>query len=588
MEESMTWDLTQMYPTIEAWQEDLKKAQIIADDILAIKGTITKSATNLYRALTLNDKLGEIVSALFVYAKMYFDQNMANAEAKNIYESADSAYTIIAEKLAFFEPELLELDSDIWQQYCAELEELKLYDFLIQNFLERKEHIFNTQIEEILSKMGSMANSFEKIYDDLTVNDITYKQISNPKGETICADNNNYAVALSNSDRNFRRDYFTSLLGIYKQHVHTIASAYYGSVKSDCFMAKSRRYPSARNMALSGLHIPEEVYDNLISTVRANAAPLREYVTFRKEKLGLDDIHFYDLFVPLVQDTDKKYTFEEAKDLVLKATAVLGEDYTKVLEEAFANRWIDVYPAQNKATGAYAIHAYGYHPYSLLNFTGTLNDVFTIAHELGHVMHSYYSNNNQPYVYADYCIFTAEVASTVNEQLLFDYLYAHSNSDAEKALLLTNQLDNIRSTLYRQTLFADFENLTHQAVENGLPLLPEKMCADYAELYHIYHGDDFVVDDLLTYEWARIPHFYRAFYVYQYATGISAATAIAKGIIEYKPNAVQNYRNFLTKGGSDYPIELLKIAGVDMASPQPIEDALEYFAELLAELKTLI
>lgn len=588
MDKNMTWDLTQMYPDLDAWQANLKKAQDIAEQIAAMQGTITQNAQNLYQALTLNDKLGEIVSALFVYAKMYFDQNMADATAKNIYESADSAYTIIAEKLAFFEPELLNLTAESWQAYSSELPELKLYDFLIKNFLERKEHVFNTQIEEILSKMGSMANSFEKIYDDLTVNDITYKDISTPKGETICADNNNYAVALSNSDRDFRCEYFTSLLGIYKQHVHTIASAYYGSVKSDCFLAKSRRYPSARNMALSGLHIPEEVYDNLISTVRANSAPLQDYVTFRKEKLGLDDIHFYDLFVPLVKDTDRKYTFAEAKDLVLEATSVLGDDYTKVLEEAFNNRWIDVYPAPNKATGAYAIHAYGYHPYSLLNFTGTLNDVFTIAHELGHVMHSYYSNTNQPYVYADYCIFTAEVASTVNEQLMFDYLYAHSSSEAEKALLLTNQLDNIRSTLYRQTLFADFENITHQAVESGLPLLPEKMCADYAELYHIYHGDDFIVDDLLTYEWARIPHFYRAFYVYQYATGISAATAIAKGIIEHKENAVQNYRTFLTKGGSDYPIELLKIAGVDMASPKPIEDALSYFADVLGELKTLI
>ena len=588
MDKNMTWDLTTMYADAAHWRSELNEAQKLAQRLAQMQGTITANAENLYQALTLNDELGEKITALFVYAKMYFDQNMANGEAKDIYETADSVYTGIAEQLAFFEPELLNLTENSWQEFVQEKPELKLYDFLIKNFLERKEHIFDTQIEEILAKMGSMANSFEKIYDDLTVNDVEYRQITTPDGKTIAADNNQYAVALGNADRNFRREYFNSLLGIYKQHVNTISSAYYGSVKSDCYLAKSRRYSSARNMALSGLHIPEDVYDNLILTVRNNVKPLQEYVSLRKKILGLDDIHFYDLFVPLVKDSDRQYTYEEAQEIVLAATSVLGEDYTAVLKEAFSNRWIDVYPAKNKATGAYAIHAYGYHPYSLLNFTGTLNDVFTIAHELGHVMHSYYSNKYQPYVYSDYCIFTAEVASTVNEQLLFNYLYTNSQSESEKALLLSNQLDNIRSTLYRQTLFADFENITHKAVEAGLPLLPTKMCEDYRELYQIYHGDDFVIDDLLTYEWARIPHFYRAFYVYQYATGISAATSIAKGIIENKPEAVTNYRTFLTKGGSDYPIELLKIAGVDMANPKPIEDALAYFDDTLQNLKNLI
>ncbi len=588
MDKNMTWDLTNMYTDTAHWRSELTEAQKMAQSIAEMQGTITANAENLFKALSLNDAFGEKITALFVYAKMYFDQNMANGEAKDIYETADSVYTGIAEQLAFFEPELLNLTESTWQKFSAEKPELKLYDFLIKNFLERKEHIFDTQIEEILAKMGSMANSFEKIYDDLTVNDVAYHEITAPDGKTITADNNQYAVVLGNPDRNFRREYFNSLLGIYKQHVNTISSAYYGSVKSDCYLAKSRRYSSARNMALSGLHIPEEVYDNLILTVRNNVKPLQEYVTLRKNILGLDDIHFYDLFVPLVKDSDRQYTYEEAQEIVLAATSVLGSDYTDVLKEAFNNRWIDVYPAKNKATGAYAIHAYGYHPYSLLNFTGTLNDVFTIAHELGHVMHSYYSNKYQPYVYSDYCIFTAEVASTVNEQLLFNYLYTNSQSDSEKALLLSNQLDNIRSTLYRQTLFADFENITHKAVEAGLPLLPTKMCEDYRELYQIYHGDDFVIDDLLTYEWARIPHFYRAFYVYQYATGISAATSIAKGIIENKPEAVTNYRTFLTKGGSDYPIELLKIAGVDMANPKPIEDALTYFNETLQKLKAIL
>lgn len=583
-----TWDLTHMFEDVKQWRNGLEEAKKLTQTLSAMQGTITKDAATLYQALQCNDTLGEQLTALFVYAKMYFDQNMSNGEAKDLYETADSVYTSIAEQLSFLEPELLELTPELFQQYTEQKPELKLYQFLMDGLFEKKEHIFDQQIEEILSKMGSLGNSFEKIYDDLSVNDIQYPEITAPDGKTMEVNNNNYQLALIHENAAFRAAYFQKLLHVYEQHINTITSAYYGSVKNDVFIAKSRKYPSARAMALSDNHIPEDVYDNLISTVREHVTPLQEYVTLRKEVLGLPEIHFSDLFVPLVPGIDRTYTYEQAQDIVLAATAVLGEDYTSVLKEAFSNRWIDVYPAKNKATGAYAIHSYGYHPFSLLNFTGTLNDVFTIAHELGHVMHSYYSNKNQPFVYSDYCIFTAEVASTVNEQLLFSYLYKNSQSDAEKALLLCNQLDNIRSTLYRQTLFADFENQTHQMVEQGQPLLPEVLCNHYRELYRIYHGTDFVIDDVLAYEWARIPHFYRAFYVYQYATGISAAVSISKKILAGEPDAVKNYRHFLTCGGSDYPIDLLKIAGVDMASPQPIVDTLQYFQQTLDELRPLL
>ena len=404
--EKDTWDLTQMFENTEKWRDGLEKAKTLTQNLAAMQGTITKSADNLYRALQTNDQLGETLTALFVYAKMYFDQNMSNGEAKNLYETADSVYTALAEQIAFLEPELLGLTPEIFADYIAQKPELKLYQFLMEGLFEQKEHIFNQQIEEILSKMGSLGNSFEKIYDDLSVNDIHYPELTTPEGNTIEVNNNNYQVALIHEDAQFRAEYFQKLLGVYKQHINTICSAYYGSVKNDVFIAKSRKYPSARAMALSGNHIPEEVYDNLIATVRKNVAPLQEYVTLRKEVLSLPEIHFSDLFVPLVPGIDRTYTYEAAQQIVLEATAVLGEDYTAVLKEAFSNRWIDVYPAKNKATGAYAIHSYGYHPFSLLNFTGTLNDVFTIAHELGHVMHSYYSNNNQPYVYSDYCIFS--------------------------------------------------------------------------------------------------------------------------------------------------------------------------------------
>lgn len=583
-----TWDLTPMYANLDAWHEALEAGKKQAETLLGMQGSITADGNSLYQALQLNDQLGENLSALFVYAKMLFDQNMAKPESKDIYETMDSVYTAISEQLAFFEPELLEMSPEIYAGYVQEKPELALYDFLLNALFEKKAHIFTQQIEEILSKMGALGNSFEKIYDDLSINDIHYPEITTPEGKVITVDNTNYQLALSNPDHQFRGEYFNTLLGIYGQHINSITSIYYGSVKNDVFLAKSRKYASSREMSLSDNHIPEAVYDNLIATIRANVGPLQDYVTLRKELLGLSEIHFYDLFVPLVAGIDREYSFEEAKELVLAATAILGEDYTAVLKEAFAHNWIDVYPAKNKANGAYAIDAYGHHPYSLLNYTGTLNDVFTLAHEMGHVMHSYYSNKNQPFVYADYCIFTAEVASTVNEQLLFDYMLQHSTSDHEKALLLSNQLDNVRSTLYRQTLFADFENTTHMMVESGRPLLPETLCNAYRELYAIYHGPDFVIDETLTYEWARIPHFYRAFYVYQYATGVCAATSIAKGILSNSLDNVANYRRFLTTGGSDYPINLLKIAGVDMATPGPIIDTLREFQAMLDELKPLL
>ena len=583
-----TWDLTPMFPDAAAWRSGLEEAKQIATDLSAMQGTVSTSADALYQALQYNDALGQKLTALFVYAKMYFDQNMSNSEAKDLYETADSSYTAIAEQISFLEPELLELTPETYAQFVEQKPELGLYNFLMEGLFEQKEHIFDQKTEDILTRMGALGNSFEKIYDDLTVNDIVYPEITTPEGDALTVDNNNYQIALSHPDASFRAEYFQKLLGVYRQHINTICSTYYGSVKNDVFLSKSRKYTSSRAMALSGNHIPEEVYDNLISTVRSYTAPLQEYVTLRKEILGLPEIHFSDLFVPLLPGLERKYTYEDAQKLVLDATAVLGDDYTDTLKEAFGNRWIDVYPAKNKATGAYAIHAYGYHPFSLMNYTDTLEDVFTIAHELGHAMHSYYSNNNQPYVYSDYCIFTAEVASTVNEQLLFHYLYEHSRSDEEKALLLCKQLDNIRSTLYRQTLFADFENMTHQMVEQGMPLLPDVLNKRYHELYKIYHGEDFVIDEVLDCEWARIPHFYRAFYVYQYATGISAAVSISRKILSGDADAVKNYRHFLTCGGSDYPINLLKIAGVDMASPQPIIDTLEYFRETLNQLRTLL
>lgn len=580
-----SWDLSHMYPNIDQWKRDFNEVNGLLDKLLVYKDQVTSSAQNLYTTLKLRDELSLKLTSLYVYAKMCFDEDMKNPEAKDLYERVDALYTKISNSIAFLEPELITMEESTFNNFKNEVADLNIYNHMFEKLFKQKEHILSTEMEETLTQMSSLGSSFEKVYDDLTVNDADFPYVEDSKGEKIKATNANYSKALISQDRTLRKNFFKGLLGVYQNFINSITSTYYGSVKHDVYVAKLRKYKSSRDMALDLNFIPSAVYDNLISTVKDNSHVLQEYIAFRKEILGLETIHFYDLFVPLVKDIDKNYTYEEAQELVLEATKVLGEDYTSVLKEAFNNRWIDVYPGDNKVSGAYATGAYGHHPYSLLNFTGTLNDVFTIAHELGHVMHTYYSNKYQPFIDSDYTIFTAEVASTVNEQLLLRYLLNKTTDQNEKALLLSTHLDNIRSTLFRQTLFADFEYQAHKLVEEENPLTPNVLCDIHKELYRIYHGDVFTIDPELQYEWARIPHFYRSFYVFQYSTGISAAISLTKKILKEGEPAVKRYREFLTKGGSDYSINLLKLAGVDMTSPQPILDAIDSFKETLNELK---
>ena len=583
-----TWNLSDMFADVESWQAQLAQAKTVCDKLAAQRGHAGESPSALLQTAQLYEQLNLNIEQLFVFANTNYDQDMSNSQAKDLYETISNEYTAMQERISFLAPELMQMTPEQFSSYCEQCPELRLYEQFAKDFFAKREHILPAEMETLLVRMENLGSSFSKTFDDLTVNDVHFPEVEGPDGTPFTANEANYQQALINSDRDFRARYFNGLLGVYGQHIHTLASLYYGSVKNDVYQARSRRYPSARAMSLDANHVQEAVYDNLIATVREHTGPLQDYVALRQQVLELNDIHFYDLFVPMVRDTERRYSYEEAQELVLKATAVLGEDYTAVLKEAMQNRWIDVYPASNKATGAYSTCAYGFHPYMLLNYTGTLDDVFTLAHELGHSMHSYYSHKNQPYIYADYSIFTAEVASTLNEELLFHYLYTHSSTPAEQALLLSKHLDDIRSTFYRQTMFADFENQTHQEVEQGRPLLPEELCEKHRALNQLYYGPQFTVDESLTYEWARIPHFYRAFYMYQYATGISAAISIARRIREQGAGAVADYRRFLTTGGSNHPIELLKIAGVDMASPKPILDTIADFSETLQKLRSLL
>ena len=588
IDQQYTWDLTALYQSQAGWEKDLNEIENLAGAITDMKGRITQSAPTLYEALTSMDRLGMKLEWAASYARMSFDTDMGDPQTKHNYEKLDNLYTRISDRLAFYEPELLQLDPAAFAQYKKEEPGLATYSFMFEKLFKERDHILSASEEEILTRLDSLGSSFHKIFDDITVNDLEFPEIEDEHGEKVTANEVNYRRMLNSYDRSVRERYFKGLLGAYGSHINSLTSSAYGNLKYRAHLAKTRKYPSARAMSLSRNHIPLEVYDTLIETVRSNVHLLQRYFEVRKKALGYEDLHFYDLFVPLVKDISHSLSYAEAKETVLAALNVLGPDYRGVLEEAFSNRWLDVYPNKGKTPGAYANGIYGLHPYSLLNFTGNLEDIFTMAHELGHVMHSYYSNKTQPYVDSDYVIFTAEVASTVNEYLLYRHLLERSSDRRDKAYLLSLHLDSIRSTLFRQTFFADFEMQMHQMVGADLPVTPDALCAAYRTLYEFYHGPKFTVDKELTYEWARIPHFYNSFYVYQYATGISAAIALAKKIAGQEAGALEAYLRFLTRGGSDYAINLLEEAGVDMSSSAPILAALQDFSDTLDLLETTL
>ena len=588
MDLQMTWNTEDLFPTPEAWDKAMEQLKGLIDELAARKGHFAGSAAELLKSAKLYEDSKIRFRRLALYASCNFDQDMSNATAKERWGRFLNLNASMEERMAFLVPELMQYDMDTFNAYCKEEPELERYRHLAEDIFSRKEHVLDTNGEEILSRMNDLAGTYGDIYDDLTVNDTEYPTIDGPDGEKVGVTEAGYGSALLSPDRDFRKRYFEALLGTYGKHMNTISSNYSAAVRAKVYLAKSRKYPSARASALADNFVPEEVYDNLIENVRAGVGPLQDYVSLRKKILGISDFHFYDFFVPIVPDVDRSYSYEEGKELVLKAAAILGEDYTAVMKRAVNERWIDVLPGKNKRTGAYSNSCYDEHPYMLLNYTDTLEDVFTLIHELGHSMHSYFSNQNQPVLDADYSIFCAEVASTTNEMLLYHYLLERAETKEQKTLLLAKHLDDIRSTFYRQTMFADFENQTHKLAEAGEPLTPTVLCGIHQKLNADYYGPEFVADPIISWEWARIPHFYRNFYVYQYATGISAAIAISRRILSEGQPAVDDYRKFLTTGGSGHPIDLLRIAGVDMASPKPIQDTIADFSETLAQLKALL
>lgn len=588
MDPAYTWDLTDLFANEQEFEGCLEKTRALVEDFQQYKGNVCSSVENLYQSLQLYDQIGIQFSLAGRYASMILDTDLSDTTAKARAERVESLTAWAQGVLSFYDPELAQLEESQFAAYLEEKPELSLYNHKFEKMFSMKAHILSAEMEDLLSKMNVLGSSFAKVYRDISSNDLQFPEVEGEDGQKILANEASYRRSMNSNNRKVRENVFRGLLSTYGSHVNSFTSTYLGAVKHNVYVAKARNYPSARAAAVGRNFIPESVYDNLVDTARNGAKHLHQYIELRKRVLGLDEIHFYDLFTPILTGSEQTYTYEEAQEMIIEALGVLGEDYVELLRTAFRDRWLDVYPNKGKRSGAYATGAYGVHPYSLLNFTGTLDDVFTMAHELGHVMHRYYSVENQPYVNSQYTIFTAEVASTVNENLLLHYLLQRVNDNNEKALLISEQLDKIRSTFFRQVFFADFEKQVHQLVESDQPVTPESLCNLYEELVRLYHGPSLTIDPELRYEWCRIPHFYMNFYVYQYATGLSAAISLANQILTEGEPAVKRYRHFLTTGGSDYSINLLKEAGVDMSTPQPILDLLANFESNMKELEKLV
>lgn len=546
------------------------------------------SAEKLLTALELGARAEQKIDLAFNYAERLFDQDQKNTEHQAMSQKMYGVVTDYQSRTAFVVPEILAADKATLAQYFAEKKELELYRGLVDEILRTKEHVLSAEMEKLVAMTGEMAQTPEQVYSIINNADLIYPEIEDENGEKVRLSHGNFVPFEESGDRRVRKDAFEAFYSIYKQFAGTIAGLYNGQVKQQIFYAKARNYASTLEAAVDANNVPAKVYRNLVETVNANMDKMHRYVKLRKKCLGVDELHMYDIYTPMIADAAKKVSYDEAKETVLKALAPLGEDYVATVKEGFENRWIDVYENEGKRSGAYSAGAFGTHPYVLLNYNDTLDNMFTLAHEMGHAMHSWYSNANQPYIYSQYKIFVAEVASTCNEILLMEYLLANTTDKKERAYLLNHYLDSFKGTVYRQTMFAEFEMKSNQMAEEGESLNAENLCKLYYGLNQKYFGEDMVSDPQIAYEWARIPHFYYNFYVYQYATSFSAAVAIAHGILEEGAPAVERYKKFLSGGCSMSPVDLLKQVGINMEEPKPIQDALDVFGKVLDEIETLI
>lgn len=580
------WRLEDLFPSEDAWEQELKRLEKIVPEAARFKGTLNNMESVL-EMLRFTDEISLALERLFVYARMSRDTDNACSKYVSWVDRVTSLMVRYDESTSYIRPELNDIDSELLLEWAGDAR-MKDYDYQLRELVRGKKHVLSDESERILALSGEIGDSYDTIYTMLSDVDLQFAPIKDETGSEQPMSHGRYRLYLESRRRDIRRQAYESMYKAYESQINTVAAIYGSSVKKDVFYTRARNFPSCRERALFGGDIPVSVYDGLLDAVGEKLPVLHDYVALRKRVLGLDDLKMYDMYVPMFEAFEGEYTFEDACSLVLEALAPLGEKYTSVLKKAFSEGWIDVYETKGKSSGAYSWGAYGTHPYMLLNFQGRLDDAFTLAHEAGHSMHSYFSDEAQSYPKAQYLIFVAEVASTVNEVLMLKHLINKTEDEAVKKYLLEFFLEQFRTTVFRQTMFAEFELIAHEHAEKGESLTREWLCETYGGLNKKYYGMSVETDQLISLEWARIPHFYRAFYVYQYATGFCAAVAIASRILKEGQPAVSDYMKFLSSGGSNAPIELLKLAGVDLSDRIVLNSSLEEFSRTLNELKGML
>ncbi len=583
-----TWDLESIFARNDNWERDFQALQGRIPELEALKGTLAQSGQALLNVLQKRDEIFEVLERLYVYSSMRKDEDTTNGLYQGMADRAMQLYVRVTTAASYIEPEILALPQDVLDQYLRETTGLSLYKHQLDDLNLKRPHIRSTEVEAVLAATGEISDAPDSIFSMIDNADLKLPNIKNEEGEEVELTQGNYLTYIRSQDRRVRKDAFEALHGTFLKQRNTIAATLSAQVKVDVFHTRQRSYSSCRERALARYNIPVSVYDNLIATVSEYIPLLNRYMKLRKKMLALDELHMYDLYVPIVEETTDEITYQEACNTVVAALAPLGTDYINTLKKGFAQRWIDVYETPGKRGGAYSGGAYGTHPFILLNFQNKRDSMYTLAHELGHSLHSFYTRSHQPYQYGDYTIFVAEVASTLNEGLLTEYLLQKTSDPAQRLAILNHSLEDIRGTLFRQTMFAEFEQEIHSRAEQGEPLTADTLSATYSKLNEKYYGGEAVVDDLISIEWARIPHFYYNFYVYQYATGISAAASLVQQILHEGQPAVERYLKFLSSGSSDYSIELLKKAGVDMTTPEPVRQAFQLFESHLAQMEELL
>lgn len=582
------WDLESMFANLDEWNLDYNKAKEMGENFESYKGKVVESSENLLNTLVDQGEIIRKTSHLYSYARMRLDEDTRKASSQELADRAMGLFVEVQDKISFVTPEILSLDEEKLESFIQEEPKLELYRKYLANIVRQREHVLSPREESILAQMGEVANAPEKIFSMLNNADLRFPEIENEDGETVEITHGNFIPLLESSNREVRRSAYEALYDTYNSFKNTFAASLNGELKKNIFNANLRSYGSSRAASLDENNVDLSVYDNLISSVHDNLDSMHKYMEIRKRALGVDELRMYDIYTPIVKDADMKIPFDQGVETIKRALEPLGKEYMDVVEEGFSSRWIDIYENKGKRSGAYSGGSYDSKPFILLNYHDTLDNMFTTAHELGHSIHSYFTRKHQPFVYGNYSIFVAEVASTANEALLMDYMLKNTEDKTERLYLLNHYLESFRGTVFRQTMFAEFEMKINQHLESGGSLTAEYLSETYRALNELYYGSDVVMDDHIAVEWARIPHFYYNYYVFQYATGYSAAVALSQGILEEGEPAVKRYIDFLKSGSSDYPINVLKTAGVDMTTKGPVDGAMKLFRELVEEMDKLI